>query len=238
MGLAIVELMMAMEERFGIDINDEEAPRVRTVDDAYQLILRKRHLLSSEVCLSSNTFYRARKALMVLGNVERAAVRPDVPLEAFFPYRERWKRWEQCAAAMELSLPSLVAPRWLQWCRAVPLLAALVLTVYWRWQPDALIPFSFSLVFLLLIPAIALWGILCWLTRPLAVVLPCRTVRDFVTRVTAINYRKVLRGTPRTTDIWSDDRVWHELIAVIVDELRVAPEDITPATHLYDLVRE
>ena len=32
--LDIVELVMAMEEKFGIDIPDEEAENIRTVDDA------------------------------------------------------------------------------------------------------------------------------------------------------------------------------------------------------------
>lgn len=36
--LDIVELVMAMEETFGIDIPDEEAENIRTVDDAVSFI--------------------------------------------------------------------------------------------------------------------------------------------------------------------------------------------------------
>ena len=36
--LDIVELVMAMEEKFGIDIPDEEAENIRTVDDAVSYI--------------------------------------------------------------------------------------------------------------------------------------------------------------------------------------------------------
>lgn len=36
--LDIVELVMAMEEAFGIDIPDEEAENIRTVDDAVSYI--------------------------------------------------------------------------------------------------------------------------------------------------------------------------------------------------------
>ncbi len=36
--LDIVELVMAMEEAFGIDIPDEEAENIRTVDEAIQFI--------------------------------------------------------------------------------------------------------------------------------------------------------------------------------------------------------
>jgi acyl carrier protein len=38
--LDIVELVMAMEEAFGVDIPDEEAENIRTVDDAVQFIKR------------------------------------------------------------------------------------------------------------------------------------------------------------------------------------------------------
>ena len=36
--LDIVELVMAMEEAFGIDIPDEEAENIRTVDDAVSFV--------------------------------------------------------------------------------------------------------------------------------------------------------------------------------------------------------
>ncbi|NRA43701.1 MAG: acyl carrier protein [Oligoflexales bacterium] len=36
--LDIVELVMAMEEAFGIDIPDEEAENIRTVDDAVNFV--------------------------------------------------------------------------------------------------------------------------------------------------------------------------------------------------------
>jgi acyl carrier protein len=38
--LDIVELVMAMEDAFGVDIPDEEAENIRTVDDAINFIRR------------------------------------------------------------------------------------------------------------------------------------------------------------------------------------------------------
>lgn len=38
--LDIVELVMAMEEAFGVDIPDEEAENIRTVDDATNFVKR------------------------------------------------------------------------------------------------------------------------------------------------------------------------------------------------------
>ncbi len=42
--LDIVELVMAMEEAFGIDIPDEEAESIRTVDDAVNYIKKTQDL--------------------------------------------------------------------------------------------------------------------------------------------------------------------------------------------------
>ncbi|NRA62900.1 MAG: acyl carrier protein [Pseudobacteriovorax sp.] len=42
--LDIVELVMAMEEAFGVDIPDEEAESIRTVDDAVSYIKKTQEL--------------------------------------------------------------------------------------------------------------------------------------------------------------------------------------------------
>ena len=41
--LDIVELVMAMEEAFNVDIPDEEAENIRTVDDAVSFIKKAEH---------------------------------------------------------------------------------------------------------------------------------------------------------------------------------------------------
>jgi acyl carrier protein len=44
--LSLVELTLALEEEFGIDITDEDAARVRTVQDAVRLV--ERHAKETE----------------------------------------------------------------------------------------------------------------------------------------------------------------------------------------------
>ena len=41
--LDIVELVMAMEEAFNVDIPDEEAENIRTVDDAINFVKKAEH---------------------------------------------------------------------------------------------------------------------------------------------------------------------------------------------------
>ncbi len=44
--LDIVELIMAMEENFGIEITDDELLKIRTVRDAMDFIVRKRGMIN------------------------------------------------------------------------------------------------------------------------------------------------------------------------------------------------
>ncbi len=44
--LDIVELIMAMEENFGIEISDDELGKIRTVQDAIDFIKKKRGMIN------------------------------------------------------------------------------------------------------------------------------------------------------------------------------------------------
>ena len=44
--LDLVEMIMAMEENFGIEISDEELQKIRTIQDAINFIKRKKGLAS------------------------------------------------------------------------------------------------------------------------------------------------------------------------------------------------
>jgi acyl carrier protein len=44
--LDIVELIMAMEENFGIEITDDELLKIRTVRDAVEFIIKKRGMIN------------------------------------------------------------------------------------------------------------------------------------------------------------------------------------------------
>jgi len=44
--LDLVEMIMAMEENFGVEISDEELQKIRTIQDAINFIKRKKGLAS------------------------------------------------------------------------------------------------------------------------------------------------------------------------------------------------
>ena len=71
MGLDSVELILEIEDSFGIAIPDAEASRISTIDDMYQCVLSKikpRNLQT--VCATQHVFYRLRPELMAWSRSE------------------------------------------------------------------------------------------------------------------------------------------------------------------------
>jgi acyl carrier protein len=102
MGLDSVELVMAFEESFGVEISDEDAEKIATVRDAIDCIYAKvRHTpAQAGVCLSQRAFYRLRRAARASFGVERSEVRPPTPLEAIVPLDDRRNAWTRLKEAV------------------------------------------------------------------------------------------------------------------------------------------
>lgn len=81
MGLEIVELIMAVEERFDIEIADSDAERFVTVGDLYDYLCGTMNNTMPRSCESQRTFYRVRKALMRTAAVPHWYVRPKRRLD-------------------------------------------------------------------------------------------------------------------------------------------------------------
>ena len=116
MGLDGVELLLDVEQAFGISISDEDAMRTRTVGDLYELIVRSMDVDSPQqrqVCLTSATFYRIRRALRAVMEIKRSQIRPEVLTDSILPRRRRHLLWLELEEQLRLRLPYLVRPKWL-----------------------------------------------------------------------------------------------------------------------------
>ena len=91
MGLDGVELVMAVEEHFGIGISDAEASMLETPRLMANLVVRK---VSGEVgedqCATQRAFYRIRRELRGMG-LSRSAVRPEARFNDLCG-EETWRR--------------------------------------------------------------------------------------------------------------------------------------------------
>jgi acyl carrier protein len=230
MGLDSVELVMEIEETFGIVIPDAEAEKIQTMGQAYHYILAKMEgPLTTTGCLSAAAFYRVRRQLMGRFRVERRRIRPAAALEDLIPKEGRQEAWRQLGEALGWRLPALGFPAWVwrAWVAAFVGLAAADLAAWHRWAglgPDA--------------GGLALWGFVIAaipmaiamqrLTRPFATVLPAADLRGLIPTVVAANFGTFRINNPQG---WTSREVWDALVALVSEQMGVSPEILTESTR-------
>lgn len=225
MGLDGVELILAAEESFGIEISDEEAGRVETAGDLCELVRGKVRKRQERVCLTSAAFYRVRRGLTAVLGVERRSIRPGSVLEELLPRSERRQLWRELAERARLRLPDLQMNGWF-------VLGALLLGPLGA--GGAALAFGRNAEWALLAGMSGFAGSLVSLRLmvPYAVGLPREvvTVGDLARVVLATNYEVVAReaGGLHPAETWDAVRM---LIHV---QTGASPARITPEARLVD----
>ena len=107
MGLDSVELLVKVEEKFGISISDPEAATIYTVGDLANSVFTKVNLSRNQKCLSQIVYYRLRYAFVKLRNT-RENIGLDSPLVELLPQKDLNKEWDFIQNTIELNLPELV----------------------------------------------------------------------------------------------------------------------------------
>jgi len=185
-----VELLMAVEETFDIQISDREAEAVRTVGDLYDLVCSKIEHDSKAACHSAHAFRRLRNASL-------AAAVPMRPSTHISELRgdfsaEDWCRTMSKRTGLDFDLP--------------------------EWLPG--VPYAFAaLIFFPLIAVWVSWsdfgvGALLWLSlwllfpvfrfAPTRLPQQIKTVADLVRRSMGRNYTQLrdAAGSGNRSDIW------------------------------------
>jgi acyl carrier protein len=222
MGLDGVELVMAVEEKFGITISDEEAQNVLTVGDMKRLIRAKLEVVDTTSCMTQRAFHVIRKAAISEFGTPRRKLRPDARLEDVVPRTDRRLKWERFHAALGVAeLPDLVRPH-----RITVALTGLVAStvVLGAWY-GALHPAYFGTALLIGVTAGCLLG---WASA--RVTIPRKTrfkpgydrVRDLA-RFLVARYPQVL-GQPRTKK-WTEEEISCLVRDVIIEQLAVTEFD-------------
>jgi acyl carrier protein len=116
MGLDAVEIVMAVEQVFDIEITDTEAGQIRTPGDLIALVWAKVASGPTETaCLTQRGFNRVRAVLRRRLGVERREVRPETPLAPLLPRPIRRELLRQILTDLEVgTLPGLERPAAIQ----------------------------------------------------------------------------------------------------------------------------
>ncbi|WP_378172566.1 phosphopantetheine-binding protein [Aquimarina sp. SS2-1] len=108
MGLDSVELVMSVEDKFGIRIPDAECERIYTIQDFADKVFEMISINPTDKCLTQIVFYRIRRALISLTSIEKK-IRPDMKISELFTQTELKEKWSQLKTELGLELPELVA---------------------------------------------------------------------------------------------------------------------------------
>jgi acyl carrier protein len=225
LGLDSVELVLAVEDAFGIEVTDEEAGNVYTVGDLHNLVVSKLSGQAARTCLTSAAFYRTRRGIIDVLSIDRRQIRPSTSLSTVIPRSHRRAHWHSIQNVLKMKLPELRHPRWtVQVLLALGLVTAVTPGIYMRAG----------------LPAIGLLSLVGWmaglflvaLTPALAVNFPSSeaTVGDLARDVLALNQARVsgeLRGIKKS-------EIWESLSRLIVLQTGVAREKITPEARIAD----
>lgn len=237
MGLDGVEIVIEVEEAFGITISDQEAVGVVTVGDLYNLVERKTGRMppKNAPCLSASTFRFVRSVALSLVGGGRSRIRPSDKLDSQFSKKVTRDQWAKFQESLSLKLPELVRPPWLETAiAAVAVVGGIFIT-------GVLV---FSHAAWIAIPAGALGGLAIYvigysLTTRFASRLPqkCVTFRD-LTNALLIGNAEVLStrfhkfGSPA---VWNES-LWLEVASIVARQLGISPELVTPhASFVADL---
>jgi acyl carrier protein len=226
MSLDSVELVMEMEETFGIVFDDLDAEYIGTVGQAYRYILRKLELKAIIPCPSASIFYRLRLALMARSGADRRNIRPASRIEDFLPERGRREAWLALRDEVGMTMPrlefgpGLTLATWL-----LGLMPILAVVAAW----GTLGGFSTSLAASVLVSSLVLSfssPITAYLALGrFAAKIPrgCETIRGTVESILG-RRRLYCQGDVRT---WQSDEVWFTLRELISEQLGVPRDQVT-----------
>ena len=105
MGLDLIEFVMSVEEKFGIEIPDADAQNLMTPRKLVDYIMTKVKAGEDRGCLSQREFHRLRRALIARHWATREGLKPDTPLERIVPKPNRRSVWQHLGEEVQ-------APRW------------------------------------------------------------------------------------------------------------------------------
>lgn len=229
MGLDSVELVMSVEDAFQISITEEDASKIRTVGEFYDVVLSKLAIKgindeeSSRRCLTSAAFSRVRRAMVQVLHIDRRKITPKTELRDLLPRPKRRENWDLIKQAINLKIPKLS-----------PNLSVL------------LIKFAILMAVGIasgLLQYLGIWGLTIAsliaalvMTRfmpALHTSLPASTVGALAEQVYLANVKQLSEESGGL----NEREVWDALKKIIISQLGVKPEEVTPEARFIEDLR-
>ena len=213
MGFDAVELVMEIEEEFGLHIPDPDAENLTTVGGLIRFVRERRPAPRLGVCPTSSTFYHLRRYFMNRLPVGRDDVAPSTRLEDLVPVESRRRVWDELRNA-GFRMPPLWLPAHMAWAAVLgSARLSVALAAFFRaWEFLIAFPGLLTLAFLGMRP----WVVL---------VAPDETMRDLVLHNLPVKART--GGLAR----WDDVEVGQRIRAIVAEQTGVAADSIHDDTR-------
>lgn len=223
MGLDGVELVMALEEGFGVDLDDDKVFEAVTPRKIGDLIFSKLRTTDQAVCQTQRAFYILRRGFVRTLNLKRADVSLDMRFRSLVPAekeREVWPRLQAAVAARHW--PQLSRPVWMTRLATACSLAVLALAVVVSFR----LHWGLTIGLFMGTPLAIAFAILASrLTTPFRQYIPARlqTVRDLV-------------PLARTSDsvTWTREQVSTLVKQLVMEQLGVPESTYAEDSHFID----
>lgn len=218
MGLDAIEIILEVEDRFGITIRDTEAEQIRTVGDLATLVNSRLAAASQLRCPSLKSFLQVRQFTRDFLVQPQMRLRPSTRIATIVPVGRRKELWGQLSKWLGFTTPRLRRPRPIQIALAVVSLLAIAAGCTTARIDVAILPLGLlAAAFVILLLFLA--------TTPFCVVPPANlaTFGDLTHRVTGL--------TASTNPPMTPEEAFAALREIIVDTLGVKPEQVLPAAN-------
>lgn len=106
MGLDTVELIMKVEDHFGIKISDQEAEQISTIQDFSDVVYKHIEHRAPEKCISQLLFYRLRQTVKRIFELDVAPITPKTKLADVFSRVDAKMGWELLESELGLRMPA------------------------------------------------------------------------------------------------------------------------------------
>ena len=228
MGMDSIEILMKVEESFGIKIPDREAEQILTVGDFHDAVWRQLPGKYSDRCKSQTLFYKLRKLISETFNLSKQQFLLHTCPNEVFPQQNRRKIYFAFARATNLVLPTLILNRRSRMCLntfgVVTILGGLAVAVI-------LINFFDYPKWILLMPVagIGLTILLSNMMEPNRTVIDAPDIRSFTEKTLALNY--AVLATEQGTNRREMEMVINHIIA---DMVGLDLQDLTPGKKIAD----
>ncbi len=233
MGLDAIEIIMKVEETFGIIIEDRDVDKMSAPRDLIDLVMNKVGQADAAGCLTHRAFNLLRASLMRQLSLKRRDIAPHARMAALVPRTQRKVLLERLAAELGTHpFPALVRPKWLVDCLVV-CSTALGITVAFFIIPPGLWEHRGAL-FLTAIGVAAMTGFLAGVATS-----ACRF--DFPPQLaTAGDVSLWLMAhktdlTPSAPGKWTREQVAARVREIVVEQLDCAPTYREDASFVEDL---